>query len=142
MKKTQLEMDQQQLTRLSELLLGMAYADGAYDGEEAAAINEVLNALIVGPQIPSELTSHILLFDISSLSIQDACNALDLKDEQQKGAILYLLSQVAEADGVYDTTESDYIKAVGKALGASPETYEDFTIEIIFAPQPPPVPVH
>ena len=142
MPSTKLEMNQTQLKHLAELLLGVAYADGDYDGSEATTISDVLHQLVVGQDLPSDVSMHLLQFDIDNLSITDACNGLALEDEDQRAAVLYLLSRVADADGVYDSAESDYITAVGQALGAKPHEYEEYAIEIIFTPTPPPLPVH
>lgn len=139
MSTTSLKLDTTQLKHLAGLLMGMAYADGDYDGDEAMTIGTILRELIPGQELPSEVTSYLARFDIATLNIPDSCQALLPLNKAERGQLLGLISRVADADGVHDLEETAYIQAVGEALGASPGEYERWTIELIF-PEPPPLP--
>lgn len=141
MTSTQLTMDQAQLKALSELLLGVAYADGDYDGTEAAIIGDVLRQLVVDDILPTEVSMHLSSFNVEALSIADATARLNLEGKDERSGIISLMLKVADADGVYDCAESDYITEVANALGASADEKSEFAIEIIYSPEPPPMPV-
>ena len=139
MSKTTLKLDTNQLKHLAALLMGMAYADGDYDGKEAQAIGEALRQLVPGQELPSEVSGHLARFDAASFSIEESCQALVPLTQDERAILLSLIGKVADADGVHDLEESDYMRAVGAALGASPKEYASWVIEVMI-PQPPPLP--
>ena len=134
-------LDTEQLKFLAELLLGAAYADGEYDGHEAEAIGDILRKQVRDGELPVEVTGHLAGFDVDEWSVAAACSALGLEGSEQRRAVLQLISEVTHADDVLDHDESEYIRVVGEALGATPSEYEDLTFELtIEVGSPPPIP--
>ena len=138
----QLVLDTAQLKHLAELLLGAAYADGDYDGHEAEAIGGILRAQVRDGELPEEVTGHLASFDIDTFSVDTAAQGMGLEGAEQRRAVLQLISEVTHADDVLDHDESEFIRVVGRALGAAPEEYEDFTFDLVTiqVTSPPPIP--
>lgn len=138
----QLVLDTQQLKHLAELLLGAAYADGDYDGHEAEAIGGILRAQVREGELPEEVTGHLAAFDIDAFSVDEAAKGMSLDGAEQRRAVLQLISEVTHADDVLDHDESEFIRLVGRALGAAPDEYEDLTFDLVTiqVTSPPPIP--
>ncbi len=137
-----LVLDTQQLKHLAELLLGAAYADGDYDGHEAEAIGDILRGQVHDGELPAAVTGHLAGFDIDELVVEDAAAGLALGEANERRAVLQLISEVTHADDVLDHEESEFIRVVGRALGAAPEEYEDLTFDLVTiqVSSPPPIP--
>ena len=75
MSASSLKLDTTQLKHLAGLLMGMAYADGDYDGDEAKTIGTILRELIPGHELPSEVTSYLARFNFETLDINDSSRA-------------------------------------------------------------------
>ncbi|MEM1349593.1 MAG: TerB family tellurite resistance protein [Myxococcota bacterium] len=130
-----------QLKILSELLLGAAHADGDFDGHEAETIGDILRAHVPEEELPHEVTRHIAHFNAESFDLELACTLLGVSSSGERRGVLRLVSEVTHADDVLDLAENEYIVQVAKALGASPEEYEDLTFEILpIEVVPPPLP--
>ena len=134
-----LELNEEQLKRLAELLMGAAHADGDYDGDEAEAIGDVLHELMEGMAVPNAVTAHLARFDVEALDLEAACAPLRFGEAPARRALLALISHVLDADGILTTEESEYIKRVGQAIGAQPAEYRDLTLELTIV-VPPPLP--
>lgn len=138
---TTLKLDTTQLTELAGLLMGMAFADGDYDGEEAKTIGLTLRELLMaGEELPSEVTSYLARFDIERFDPTQACHSLMPLTLPERALVLSMISRVADADGVLDLGESEYLEAVAKTLGAKPAEYTQWTIEVLTGASPPPLP--
>ena len=127
----------EQLCALSDLLLGLAHADGDFDFLEAGEINDVLTDLIDG-SVPLEVSRHMALFDAETFKMKEACEIIIDQDVDSNG-VVNLLIQIANADSVFDISEHEYIAEVADFLGAPLEDLEEGQIELIEV-TPPPLP--
>lgn len=134
-----LELNIEQLQRLSELLMGAAHVDGEYDGDEAEAMGDALYEVMDGAPLPDAVSGHLARFDVETLDVEAACRPLRSSEAPARRAVLALVSYVLDADGVLSEAESAYIARVGAALGAEPAEYRDLTLELTIV-APPPLP--
>ena len=133
----------EQIKAVAELLMGAAHADGDYDGLEAEQIGDLLRGLFSQSEMPTELTSHLARFEVDRLDVQACAARFEGESETSRVGVIDLLATLADADGVYDMKEDEFIKQVASALALSEESYEHHTIDVIEvmdAHQPPPVP--
>lgn len=126
-----LQLNNRQLKRLAELLMGAAHADTMYDGDEAEAIGDILRGVVAPQGLPPEVTSHIARFDVDDLDLIAAGQDLALNTPGERAAIFALLMKVIDADEIHDQAESAFLRRVGQALGADPSEYEHLTFEIV-----------
>lgn len=126
-----LQLNNRQLKRLAELLMGAAHADTMYDGDEAEAIGEILRGVVAPQGLPPEVTSHIARFDVDDLDLVGAGHDLGLETAQERAVVFGLLMKVIDADEIHDQAESAFLRRVGQALGADPSEYEHLTFEIL-----------
>jgi uncharacterized tellurite resistance protein B-like protein len=133
-----------QLKWITDILMGAAYADGTFEGEEGEAVKRVLKELLDGGELPDELIQRMYQFDPKEFDLQAACDQLQAEDAEDRRFLLNLASTITESDESHDLDESAYIRRLGGALGASPEEYKDLTVEIIsisgVRKPPPPLP--
>lgn len=134
-----MKLDQDGLKNLASILMGAAHADGDYDGHEAETIGDILHELLDTDQLPSDLSDHLVSFDPDTFDLQSCCTSLGLQTSADRITLLALVDRVTEADRVHSMEETHYIEQVGEAIGASPEEYDDLTLDIIEI-EPPPLP--
>lgn len=133
-----LKLDESQLSHLADILLGAAHADADYDGREAETIALILDELVRDHEIPMAVSEHIQAFSIDDFSVSEACGSLHFNAEERH-SVFALLARVVDADDVLDFSESAYIKAIAKELGAKPHEYEEYIVEFIEI-KPPTIP--
>lgn len=138
MSEATLTLDTEQLKRLAELLLGAAHADGHFDGLEAGEIGDILHEVVDG-DLPSEVSMHLSKFDMADFSVQESCHEIGLDSDEDKRAVISLVTRVTEADSLHDLAETDYIRQVVDAIGGDVEAYEGHMFDVVVV-KPPPLP--
>lgn len=108
----------EQLALLGEILLGVAYADGRFQAEEADTIREILAEFANIDELPPPVRSRIADFEPAAFDISTACSGLDTGAVSDRQALLGLILRVADADRVLDPGEEHYIFQVARAIGA------------------------
>lgn len=137
-----MDLTEDQLEALAELMLGMAYVDDELEDEEFDLVYEILDGITPG-KLPEFLDDYILTFDPDALVVSETVERLGFTEPDERRIVLNMLAGIAEADNVLALEESDFLKEVGQALGASPDEYELMTLEVLSevgAATPPPVP--
>lgn len=128
---TTLELTHGEIIRLTELLVGAAHADNEYHVFEQEKIKEIIMPFVHDRELAEEVARRMIDFDPVDFSIEEACAELDMTTAEERSAVFSMIVDVIEADDIHDFAESDYLVAVGEALGAAPEEYEHYTVEII-----------
>lgn len=142
---SQLSLTTTQVKYVAELLMGAAFADGDYDGHEAETIGDILRGLVPNAELPDEVTAHLARFDIDEFDAANAAAALELGTDEERLGVLSLVNQVADADGVHDLAETEYLHKLAGIFGVAEESYDEHTIEVLEIselPKPPPIPGH
>lgn len=131
-----------ELKLVAHILVGAAHADGQVQMEEEAIILQLLAGLLDQDQLPEELIKHLGAFDPESFNLEQTCKALAADTTERRREILAMVAQVTEVDEIHDLDESHYIIQVARGIGASPEEYEDLTVDVSSGRSftPPPVP--
>ncbi len=126
---------------LADLLLGAAYADGAFDGSERQAIERVLGER-VGLPLPAALADHVARFDPAALDLPAAVARLGLRGAADRRGLLALVASVTDADDLHDLSEDTYLNELADAAGASDEERRGVTLDFIWDVSlvPPPMP--
>ncbi len=138
MSTANLTLDTEQLKRLAELLLGAAHADGHFDGLEAGEIGDILHEVVDG-DLPSEVSLHLSKFDMSEFSLCESCDEMNLESDEERRAVISLVTRVTEADSLHDLAETDYIRQVVDAMGGDVDAYEGHMFDVVVV-KPPPMP--
>lgn len=138
MPTTILSLELEGLKQLADLLLGAAYSDGQFDGFEAGEISDILDEVADG-ELPVEVSKHLSGFNPDSFSVEDACEAMDLSTEEERQAVVALVTRVTEADSLHDLGETAYLRRVINALGGDASEYEAHLFDVVVI-KPPPTP--
>lgn len=131
MSEKTLELNEKQLTALTQLLLGAAWADNELHGLESAAIDRILKNLVNPGLVPEEITEYVRSFQPGDLDVTAAVAALGIDDAEERRAILGLVATVIDADFTYDFQEGDYLKEVATALGAPQDEFRDHIVRTV-----------
>jgi uncharacterized tellurite resistance protein B-like protein len=123
------KIEVEQLCHIADLLIGAAYADQRFTGQEREKIKEMLMELSGG--IPKEVLEHIRGFDAKAFDAAQTAGAFRESPALTKRRLLELIAAVHEADEELDLDENEYLIAVAKALGMSEADYKDLRLEII-----------
>ncbi len=99
---------------LMELLAYLSVVDGEVSFEEVIFIAEVSNQLGV------DETAGELIDAVAEKGLDDVCACFDA--DQVKAIALAELVSIAWADGTYDASERDGVRAIGQAMSVSEET--------------------
>ena len=135
---TTLNLDNNQLRHLARLLMGAAHSDGEFDGFEAGEISDILEETVDG-ELPSAVSLDMAKFDTAAFDVQDSCNQLGLANDDERRAVVALITRVTEADSLHDLAESAYIRQVVAALGGDLNEYEAHMFDVVVV-KPPPLP--
>lgn len=135
------EWNVEQLKPVAHILVGAAHADGQIQMEEESIILQLLAGLLGRDELPEELIKHLGQFDPETFDLEQTCGELSLDTAQRRRELLQLVAQVTEVDEILDLDESHYIRKVARAIGASPDEYQDLTVDATFGTDsPPPLP--
>jgi uncharacterized tellurite resistance protein B-like protein len=136
--------DSDEMGPVADILMGAAFADGRFEGDEAQTVAAALLEALGEEELPKDLVVRMDKFDDAGFEVEKACAALRIGGAADRKALLALVARITECDDVHDLGETDYIVRVAKAIGAEREEYEKLVIEVISdAPArrtPPPVP--
>lgn len=132
-----LKLDEDQLVRVTDILLGVAHADMDFDGAEAEEIANILESLVKG-HLPDSVKARFEEFDPDAFDVEATCRELTF-NARQRNAIFSLIARVIEADDIVDFEESQYLRSVASGLGAKPSEIGPYLVKFIEL-NPPPVP--
>lgn len=111
-----------ELAALGELMLGAAYADGVKVAVETIAVAEQLKEFVSAADLPPYVADRLGRFDPKAFSIADAVRHINLRDDDDRQAILTLIARVTYSDQVIHPAEKAYLRDVASALGLDPDT--------------------
>ncbi|MDC0716855.1 TerB family tellurite resistance protein [Nannocystis bainbridge] len=121
----------QHIEKITQLLLGAAYADKRLAGAEITRIRSLLSTLLGGAEVPEELLRMINTFSPAAFNVQQVASALDDLSTEDKRKLLELVASVNDADEELDLAEDIYLRTLAAALGLDEEKYSDLTLEIL-----------
>jgi tellurite resistance protein len=114
---------------LTDIFLGMAYADGHMPDRERSYVCEVVLDLLNTYDLPPEVEQRIDRFDPAKFDLESA--AADFLREPPMSArrLLELAAYVSLADGEMSEREEKYIDRLGVALRLPPAAFSDLRRE-------------
>ena len=122
----------QQLEAIADLMLGVAYADGHFDPQEADVIRKSLALFERIDGLSAVVQARLEHFAPSSFDIDEAVASIRFHGRSDRLMLLELVRDVLDADAVRDERETTYFRKVADALGVSDAA------EQILAPPPDP----
>ena len=135
--------NEEELERITDILMGAAHSDGDFDPEEAGVIGDIL-AELIGGNLSPRVANRITSFDPAKFDLNATGSALVMSSATDRRALLMLVAKVVDADGIHDFMEDEYINSVAQAIGAKQDEYQDLTAMVMeistVTPPPPPPP--
>jgi uncharacterized tellurite resistance protein B-like protein len=122
--------DADRTLRITDLLLGAAHADGELHGREESAVRALLKTTLKGAALPAVVDARIKGFKPAGFDLTRAAAPFVGDDRARKRKLLELVAAVGDADGVTDSAEDDFLRALGAALGLKPADYADLVLEV------------
>ena len=123
--------DLETLLLIADVLSGAAHADGIKVPSESLAIYRILRDLLGVQVLPDEAQTRLDDFDPDDFDLEDTLERLDLSKSSDRQTLFAMIAEVTEADTVLDLDESSYIQQVAEFIGATPDEYEDLTVEVL-----------
>jgi uncharacterized tellurite resistance protein B-like protein len=131
MEKLVMTIDEPKLIQLGRILLGAGYADGEFHDLEREEIQRILSNFIHDAGLASRVIGELNDFDPDDFDVEEAVEALGELRQEDKQAIMSMLSGVTDADFTHDFAESAYVDRVAGLIGMNPEDYNEYTVELI-----------
>lgn len=115
------------VTALAGLLGAVAYADREYSADEARRVHEELERVegmtLQGIQAVARLLEEHIL-ELSTVHAPRYCRVLrELADRELREQVLEILVDLAAADGVITTPETNLLRQLTTALGLTQDDY-------------------
>jgi len=109
------------------LLAAVAYADRRYTAEEDRRVREELGRLHGMTEAGADAICTVLdrhARELSTVGVPSFCRSLvELGDRELRLEVLGMLVELAAADGVIDTSESNLLRLTTRSLGLSQDDY-------------------
>jgi uncharacterized tellurite resistance protein B-like protein len=119
------------LPLVADLLMEAAHADDRLHGEEKDAVKRLLCDILEVQALPMDLDFHINEFDAKTFDRKAATGAFAGDPPALKKRLLELIAVVHAADGEIDFAEDAHLRAVGEALGLSPDDFKDLVVDVV-----------
>src|SRR5262245_32118317 len=119
------------LPLVADLLMEAAHADDRLHGEEKDAVRRLLCEILEVQALPMDLDFHINEFDAKTFDRKTATSAFAGDPPALKKRLLELIAVVHAADGEIDFAEDAHMRAVGEALGLSPDDFKDLVVDVV-----------
>ncbi len=116
MRWNQLADDIPRAQALADILCGAALSDGDFAAEEQVVVGGMLMKVLGLSELPRDVADHIAGFDALTFSLVDAVGRLALTSDRDRKAVLKVVVDILEADGVLEGGELDYVKQLAALL--------------------------
>ncbi|HXU80395.1 MAG TPA: TerB family tellurite resistance protein [Polyangia bacterium] len=116
---------------VADILMGAAYADSHFHGEEKNAVRRLLRQVLGGAALPMDLEFRIDEFDAAAFDLGETAAAFASEPLETRRRLLELVSAVHAADQEYDLSEDDYVHRLAAALGVGEAHYRDLAVTVI-----------
>jgi uncharacterized tellurite resistance protein B-like protein len=113
---------------ITDLLLGAAYADKRFEGQEKDKIRSLLSKLAGGKTFPAAVEARFAEFSPAAFDIEAAGKKLShLGDDRRK--ILEMIAAVSESDSEIDLAEDRYLRRAAEAMGLAEKDFRDLLVD-------------
>ena len=116
---------------VADLLMDAAFADQRLEGDEKDAVKRLLRELLDTQALPMDVDFRIDEFDPKGFDLAKAAAAFVADPEPLKLRLLELVAAVHAADGEIDFAEDEHLRALGSALGLSPESFSSMVVDVV-----------
>lgn len=122
---------QDRILVITDILLGMLYADATFSGSENRAVRALLaDLLLTTPaHLPPHVDRRIREFDPRRFDLRAAALDFAADPPMKKRRLLELVAKMSAVDGVLDLSEDDYIHQLAGHLGMAPHEYADLVLD-------------
>lgn len=114
---------------LTEIFLGAAYADRELAGRERHRIADLVRDLMCARELPGGLQAQIDAFDPATFDLTAAARNFAQDPPMSRRRLLELVAQVMSADGVFDLSEDDFLRALARELNVPEADFADLTLD-------------
>ena len=116
MRWNQLADDLPRASALADILCGAATADGHFDPSEHVVVGAMIMKVLGVGSLPESVEAHVRAFDPARFDLAAALDALALKTDREKKALLQVVTDLVEADAQVADSERAFVNRLGLLL--------------------------
>ena len=116
---------------LTDLFMGVLWADDEFSEDEQKAVRRLLGDLLVveGGVLPEPVEDRINNFEPLAFDLESAAKDFAADPPMAKRRLLELVGMMADADGVVDMKEDEYLRQLAGYLGMEYSEYSDLVLD-------------